>query len=124
MFYGIVGSRDYPMTRAVRDFVMQLDHAKDAVVTGGARGVDSVAEQAAKSRRLRRFIYEPQCWPGAPKHVYVRSLFARNKDIVDASDVIVAFWDGKSRGTQHTIEQARAAGKQVRVFGPDGREQT
>ncbi len=32
--------------------------------------------------------------------------YIRNRLIVQESDMIVAFWDGKSKGTKHSIDQA------------------
>jgi hypothetical protein len=37
--------------------------------------------------------------------------FARNADIVKNSDYVVAFWDGQSKGTRHSLELAQKAGK-------------
>jgi len=37
--------------------------------------------------------------------------FIRNQQIVDACDMVLAFWDGKSKGTQHTISLAKAQKK-------------
>jgi hypothetical protein len=37
--------------------------------------------------------------------------YRRNVTIVEHSDIIVAFWDGKSKGTQHTINIAKEKGK-------------
>jgi hypothetical protein len=44
----------------------------------------------------------------------------RNKDIVNAVDYVVAFWDGASKGTANSIALAKKAGKGLVVFGPDG----
>jgi hypothetical protein len=44
----------------------------------------------------------------------------RNAEIVNRADEVVAFWNGKSRGTQITIRMALEAGRPVRVFGIDG----
>ena len=41
---------------------------------------------------------------------------ARNTDIVTASDMVIAFWDGESHGTSNTINQARKMGKEVKIF--------
>jgi hypothetical protein len=35
------------------------------------------------------------------------AFFARNQRIVDFSDVLIAFWDGKSRGTKDVFNRAR-----------------
>ena len=41
---------------------------------------------------------------------------ARNQRLVDACDVLVAFWDGASKGTRTTVERALDSGKEVHVF--------
>ena len=40
----------------------------------------------------------------------------RNSQIVEKADLVVAFWDGESRGTADTIEKAQLAGKDLKVF--------
>jgi hypothetical protein len=40
----------------------------------------------------------------------------RNTDIVNASDIILAFWDGQSRGTKDTITKATKAQKPLFIF--------
>lgn len=106
----IVGSRDYPYLGLVREFVNSLPlHVE--VVSGGARGVDRTAEFAARARGLSvRSI--PADW-----NTHGRAAgFLRNTEIVAAADEVVAFWDGRSRGTFDTINKARAAGKPVRII--------
>ena len=39
----------------------------------------------------------------------------RNKQIVDLADVILAFWDGHSRGTAQALDYARKQHKEVRL---------
>jgi hypothetical protein len=85
------------------------------VLSGCARGVDSVAEAAAKERGLvvRRF---PADWDSFGLSAGIR----RNEEMAAAAAGLVAFWDGKSRGTAHMIAAARRRGLWVRVYGPDG----
>lgn len=95
---------------AVRTFVGGF--SKDTVlVSGGARGVDSVAEGAARERGL-----EVEIFPANWKKYGKRAGFLRNEDIVKAADKVYAFWDGQSRGTRHTMELAKKAGKLEAVF--------
>ena len=54
---------------------------------------------------------------------YVKSLPPRasiitgsNQRLVDACDVLVAFWDGASKGTRATVDRALDSGKEVHVF--------
>lgn len=109
MKVAIVGSRDYGNLEAVRAYVRGLP--KDTViVSGGARGVDSVAEQEARRCGLEVLIF-PAEWGKYGKSAGYR----RNVDIVTAADQVVAFWDGVSRGTKHSIDLARAQGKLLEI---------
>ena len=114
MKIAIVGSRDYPRLNAVAAFVAVLPEDTE-IVSGGARGVDQAAADAARRSKKLLYVFEAD-WKAHGK----RAGFLRNQEIVDYSDKVVAFWDGKSRGTLDTITKARAAGKPVTVFGPDG----
>lgn len=109
---GIVGSRDYPDLEAVRRFVAALPEGT-VVVSGGARGVDQTAEDAARARGLVVDV-KIALWQQHGK----RAGPMRNREIVEASDEIVAFWDGVSPGTRSTIDIAHGAQKKVRVFYP------
>jgi hypothetical protein len=42
----------------------------------------------------------------------------RNQRLIDACDVLVAFWDGASSGTRQTIDRGLASGREVHVFTP------
>jgi predicted Rossmann fold nucleotide-binding protein DprA/Smf involved in DNA uptake len=106
----IVGSRDYKPLKDVVEFVEQLPW-RTVVISGGARGVDTTAEEAAKKRRLDTHIF----YANWNKHGRGAGMI-RNRKIVESSDIIVAFWDGISRGTKHTIEYANSKGKPVKVF--------
>lgn len=116
MKVGIVGSREYPSLHLVTLFVNMLP-PDTVIVSGHARGVDMVAEDAAYMRGMQREIFKAD-W----EHLGRGAGFIRNEDIVRASDVIVAFWDGVSKGTKHTIDTARREGKPVLVVGVQGNE--
>lgn len=112
----IVGSRPKWMKRpaVVRErvwrYVMELP-ADSVVVSGGAAGVDTWAAMAARERGLVVVEYLAD-WEANRR----AAGFIRNQLIVDQSDEIVAFWDGKSPGTRDTIKRARAALKDVTVI--------
>lgn len=61
MRVSIVGSRDYPDLARVRDFVARLarKYPGAIVLSGGARGVDATAEQAAQENGLEVISYRP-----------------------------------------------------------------
>ena len=103
----IVGSRTGIKQQQVVDFVNSLPEGT-IVVSGGARGVDKWAEEAARVRGLEVDIY-PADWNRLGK----KAGMIRNRDIVKNADEVVAFWDGKSRGTKNTMELAEQAGKLI-----------
>lgn len=115
---GIVGSRDFPISQQqlIIDYVNQLP-AGTTVVSGGARGVDTWAEEAAKARGLPTVVFLPK-WIENGK-LNKRAGFIRNEKIVAASDEIVSFWDGKSKGAQNTMHKARSVNKPVIIIRPD-----
>lgn len=108
----VVGSRNYQNLKEVEEFVNSLPQGT-IVISGGARGVDRVAEEAARKRGLRIEIYKPD-WRKYGK----RAGLIRNTQIVNNADMIVAFWDKKSRGTQDTIKKAQRTGKGVIINPP------
>lgn len=112
MKVAIVGTRDWPNPEEVVSFVSRLKW-DTTVISGGACGVDTIAATAAVKRGLQIKIFT------ADWDTYGRAAGPiRNKEIVDAADGVIAFWDGVSRGTLSTIEFAKAAGKPVIVYRP------
>lgn len=114
MNIAVIGSRDFPQLDSVAAYVRGLPSGT-VVISGGARGVDRVAASAARAagHTVREFL------PDWDRHGKSAG-FKRNAQIVEASDRLVAFWDGKSRGTADTIEKARQADLTITVINPDG----
>lgn len=109
----IIGSRDYPRLRDVYEYVRLLP-ADTVVVSGGARGVDRTAADAARHRGLEVVEHLPD-WKRDGKGAG----FIRNAKIVADADRVVAFHNGVSRGTSHSIETAIRTGKPVDVRTPE-----
>jgi len=111
----IVGSRNYPALDEVAEYVASLP-PDTIVVSGGADGVDTAAYNAARAVGLETVTFVPNYarWPGR------QAPLERNKLIAADCDRMVAFWDGKSTGTNHVMHCARALGKPVEVRGPGG----
>jgi hypothetical protein len=81
------------------------------IVSGGARGADSLAERYARECGFY-FTAIPAMWDLYGK----RAGIMRNSEIVESADLVVAFWDGESKGTADTIEKAQLVGKDLRVI--------
>ena len=110
MKIAIIGSRDL----RVENFEKYLPKSTTEIVSGGARGIDSCAEAYAKENGLKLTVFLPEYarfGRGAP--------IKRNKQIVDYADEVLAFWDGKSKGTKSVIEYCKKQGKTVTVISMD-----
>lgn len=106
---GIIGSRTFVNYEFMKKILDSFSFSE--IVSGGARGADSLAKKYAKEKNLLITEILPD-W-----NQYGRSAgFKRNKLIVDQSDAIIAFWDGKSKGTAHSIRLAKKVGKNVYIF--------
>ena len=86
----------------------------ECVFSGGAKGVDTLAYQAAERCGIKniQFLPDRKKYPG---FLFARACFERNKKIAESCDVLLAVWDGKSKGTLNTIKAARSLGKVVFV---------
>ena len=111
MKVGIVGSREFKNYELFSDIMKQYLSDISWVVSGGAPGADSLAEKWAKENKKMLTIY-PADWLNLGK----RAGYVRNTDIVKNSDMIIAFWDGNSKGTKHTIGLAQKMGKECKII--------
>ena len=107
MKLAIIGSRTCPPV----DIEAYLKYIPDTIVSGGAKGADTYAKEFAKKYNLKLIEFLPEYDKYPPK---VAPL-VRNKLIVDNCDCLLAFWDGKSRGTKYTIDYAKQVGKPVKI---------
>ena len=81
------------------------------IVSGGAVGVDQSAAIYARANHLKLTEFLPDY-----ETYGRRAPLLRNLTIIDYSDLVLAFWDGSSRGTQFVIENCRKKNKPVKVF--------
>ena len=113
MRLAVVGSRtfdDYPLLCRI------LHRLKPStIVSGGAIGADSLAQLYSDEFSVPIVVYKP-IWYDSSGRYNASAGFNRNRNIVDASDAVLAFWDGKSSGTQHTIKYAKSKGLNVDVI--------
>lgn len=97
---GVVGSRNFTDTRLLKEILS--DYQPTVIISGGAKGADSIARQYAVDNKIEYVEYRPN-W----KHHGKSAGAIRNKIIVQDSDLIIAFWDSVSKGTKITIDYAR-----------------
>lgn len=81
-----------------------------SIVSGMARGADALAVRFAKEQEVELHEF-PANWDKYGKSAGYR----RNEEMAQAADGLLAFWDGKSKGTANMIESMRKRGKPVHV---------
>lgn len=108
-----VGSRNFIDLSFVRWCVISIyrKYGRFVLVSGGAKGPDTAAENQAKVLGLKRIIYYADWNRFGPSAGPIR-----NEEIVQNSDFIIAFWDGKSSGTQSTLKFAKQYNKPIKLF--------
>ncbi|MBE6599746.1 MAG: DUF2493 domain-containing protein [Ruminococcaceae bacterium] len=100
----IVGSR------SITDFDLSphIPADVDTVISGGADGIDSLAERYADKHRLSKYILRPRY------DLYGRAApLKRNQQMVDMADAVLIIWDGISKGAQYTLKYSKKSNKQV-----------
>jgi hypothetical protein len=112
MIVAVIGSRQYPDLDRVRRYVRTLPIGT-TVVSGGAKGVDSVAAQTARQCGLAVIEHLPD-WKRYGKSAGM----IRNWDIIRPADLVVAFIHNDSPGTKRSIEIAHELGKVV-IINPE-----
>ncbi len=80
------------------------------LISGGAEGIDTLAEQWADRNNIPKLIIKPD-YDKDGRSAPIR----RNRIIVEAADLVLALWDGKSRGTKFTVDYAKERGIPVQV---------
>lgn len=75
------------------------------LLSGGAKGVDLIAEEYANLHELEKTIILPDWEANGKSAGYIR-----NAELIDSNpDFVIAFWDGESNGTKHMIKLATTA---------------
>ena len=109
----IAGGREFSdfdlLTEKLNHYTSKLDDIE--IVSGTARGADKLGEDYAKLKNLKIATF-PADWDKYGKGAGYR----RNTEMAEYADSLIAFWDGKSRGTMHMINIARKKGLQVKVI--------
>ena len=106
MKIAVVGSRNLTV-----DNISYYLTGAEEIVSGGAAGIDNCAAEYARKKgiKLTEFLPEYKLYGRAAPIV-------RNKKIVEYADKVIAFWDGRSRGTLSVIKYAEKINKSCEVI--------
>ena len=107
MKIAIIGSRtfnDYALLATSLSYFVFEDISE--IISGGAKGADKLVEDYAENLGFKCTVFKPD-WEKDGKVAG----FIRNQKIIDACDILIAFWDGKSKGTKDSMNKAKIAKK-------------
>jgi len=114
MKVALVGSRKFNDIKRMLD---NIPPETSEIVSGGANGADSVAEDCARVLGIPKKIFLPKFKTDPSVKYHVSHFHVRNRQIVEYADIVIAFMPhGGSRGTQSTINHAKKTGKPFRVI--------
>lgn len=106
MKVAVVGSRTISGVKLEK----YLPEDTTEIISGGACGVDACAKRYAVLHDIKYTEYTPEY------ERYGRAApLKRNLLIIENADIVLAFWDGKSRGTKYVIDECRKRNKDLRL---------
>ena len=107
MKIAIIGSRNLTVNN-IEDY---LPKETTCIISGGAKGIDTCAREFAKQKGLDLKEYLPDY-----KRYGKAAPLYRNVEIITVADFVIAFWDGKSRGTKYSIDKCEEMGKPLKII--------
>ncbi len=108
----VAGSRtfnDYDLVERTMDDLFGSNEIE--IISGGANGADKLGERYAKENGLKLYIF-PADWNKYGKQAGA----IRNKEMAEIGTHLVAFWDGKSKGTKMMIDIAGKKGLKIETI--------
>ncbi len=109
----IAGGRDfsdYAELSKYCDYILQ-NQKEIEIVSGTANGADKLGEKYAEEKGYLLKLF-PADWGGLGK----AAGYIRNEEMAKYADALIAFWDGKSKGTMHMINLAKEYNLKIRIY--------
>lgn len=108
----VAGSRTFNDMDMLERILLPLgdDYEEAAIVSGMARGADRLAYEFCKKYKIKCYEF-PANWASG-----IRAGYERNIEMANFSDVLVAFWDGQSKGTAHMIKAMQNRNKRTLIY--------
>ena len=98
MKVAIIGSRNL----SVNNLQKFIPPETNEIVSGGAKGIDTCAARYAAAHNIKLTVFLPEY------NRYGRAApLKRNLKIIEYADLVIAFWDGKSKGTKYVIDNCK-----------------
>lgn len=123
----IAGSREFSdyniVKKSLKNFLISKQTSdKPTIICGMARGADMLGYRLAKEFKLPLKEF-PADWSMGKRAGYVRNEQMAKYAYENGNGVLLAFWDGKSKGTKWMIELAKKYNLEIHIFNFEGEEQ-
>ena len=105
----IAGSRSIVDQSVVFKAIADSKLLIEEIITGGAAGVDKLAQHYGSISGIKVTVVKPNWRLGRG------AALINNKILADMSDALIAIYDGQSNGTLHMINAMKAKNKKVVV---------
>ena len=103
----VIGSRNL----SVDDLGRYLPENTTEIVSGSAKGIDACAREYARQNNITLTEFLPE-YNKFGRYAPLK----RNLEIIDYADEVIAFWDGKSKGTGFVIDNCKKKNKKITVY--------
>ena len=111
----MLGGRDFSdytlLKESLSVYISIYSGIPDNIVSGGAKGADTLAAQFAAEMDIPLLVFKPDY------QKYGRgATLVRNTQIIENADVVFAFWNGQSKGTKDSITKAKKLQKELHII--------
>jgi hypothetical protein len=126
MKVAVIGSRSFD-NYDLLDVVLSEEPNISLIISGGAKGADSLAKRFAEDNNIPCKVIEAN-WSDLThedalikehpdgRQYDARAGFRRNFDIINEADKVIVFWDGTSKGTLDSLTKAKKLKKQIKII--------
>lgn len=120
MRIGIIGSREFNNSELVHSVLENATYVSDTLLISSGKGSDPIVKEYADDLSMSVVVFRPYNFvdrraPHRPDYFYFC-----NKQIIDNSDKVVVFYDGKEKCALAALEYAKSKGIQVDLINLDG----
>lgn len=120
MRIGIIGSREFNNSELVNSVLENATYVSDTLLISSGKGSDPIVKEYADELSMSVVVFRPYNFvdrraPHRPDYFYFC-----NKQIIDNSDKVVVFYDGKEKCALAALEYAKSKGIQVDLINLDG----
>ena len=100
-------------SRSIKSFDLSeyVPKETDLIISGGATGIDSIAEKYADDHKISKLIIRPKY------DLFGKSApLKRNEEMVNICDAVLVIWDGISKGAKYTTNYAQKCNKPIKII--------